>query len=169
MLKTCDTCNGRGEIGGFVNMENGYQTDPCPSCENGTIMLDVSPFTDAQWYKMCSLDMSLPVPLHHAAVSKPFVYDRKWGVFYVPNGHHQSAMALLLAFRNGFDDITKYRQALGLSTCYLTVEMADQYLTLEGTAFRSSQGSSVMAFNPQLLNHTERRLLGSITYLSNKL
>lgn len=31
-LHPCDTCNGRGEIGGFVNAESGYQTDPCPDC-----------------------------------------------------------------------------------------------------------------------------------------
>lgn len=28
----CATCGGRGEIGGFVNAEMGYQTDPCPEC-----------------------------------------------------------------------------------------------------------------------------------------
>lgn len=28
----CGTCNGRGEIGGFVSMDSGYQTDPCPDC-----------------------------------------------------------------------------------------------------------------------------------------
>ncbi len=28
----CSACNGRGEVGGFVNTESGYQTDPCPVC-----------------------------------------------------------------------------------------------------------------------------------------
>jgi hypothetical protein len=28
----CPMCNGRGEIGGFVNVESGYQNDPCPEC-----------------------------------------------------------------------------------------------------------------------------------------
>lgn len=28
----CRTCGGRGEVGGFVNAESGYQTDPCPDC-----------------------------------------------------------------------------------------------------------------------------------------
>lgn len=31
-VKKCETCNGRGEVGGFVNADNGYQTDPCPDC-----------------------------------------------------------------------------------------------------------------------------------------
>lgn len=28
----CSMCNGRGEIGGFINADSGYQTDPCPDC-----------------------------------------------------------------------------------------------------------------------------------------
>jgi hypothetical protein len=28
----CKACNGRGEIGGFISAESGYQTDPCPEC-----------------------------------------------------------------------------------------------------------------------------------------
>ena len=28
----CQTCNGLGVIGGFVNMDSGYQDDPCPDC-----------------------------------------------------------------------------------------------------------------------------------------
>jgi hypothetical protein len=29
---TCETCGGRGEVGGFVHPDGGYQTDPCPDC-----------------------------------------------------------------------------------------------------------------------------------------
>lgn len=32
MAGKCKTCNGHGMIGGFVNAENGYQSDPCPDC-----------------------------------------------------------------------------------------------------------------------------------------
>lgn len=28
----CGTCNGRREVGGFINAESGYQNDPCPDC-----------------------------------------------------------------------------------------------------------------------------------------
>lgn len=28
----CQTCHGRGVIGGFVSAESGYQDDPCPDC-----------------------------------------------------------------------------------------------------------------------------------------
>lgn len=33
-LAKCRTCGGRGEVGGFVNSENGYQTDACPECKS---------------------------------------------------------------------------------------------------------------------------------------
>ena len=28
----CETCGGRGEVGGFLSIHEGYQTDPCPDC-----------------------------------------------------------------------------------------------------------------------------------------
>ena len=36
----CKTCDGRGEVGGFVSADSGYQTDPCPICRapgNGAV------------------------------------------------------------------------------------------------------------------------------------
>lgn len=30
--RKCETCGGHGEIGGFVNAESGYQSEPCPDC-----------------------------------------------------------------------------------------------------------------------------------------
>ena len=64
-------------------------------------MLDVRPFTDEQWWSMCDAHMSLPEPLAKADLTRPFVYARRYGVFYVPSGHHQHAMSILLAFRHG--------------------------------------------------------------------
>lgn len=62
-------------------------------------MLDTSPFTDEQWWAMCDAHMSLPVPLAKADLTKPFVYERRFGLFYVPFGFHHRAMSLLLAFQ----------------------------------------------------------------------
>jgi hypothetical protein len=46
----CPMCNGRGEIGGFVNAESGYQNDPCPECATpptqGAIKLDADDLKD---------------------------------------------------------------------------------------------------------------------------
>lgn len=28
----CETCCGRGVVGGFVSADSGYQDDPCPDC-----------------------------------------------------------------------------------------------------------------------------------------
>ena len=33
----CKTCGGRGEVGGFVNADSGFQTDPCPDCAPSTL------------------------------------------------------------------------------------------------------------------------------------
>src|SRR3546814_9522128 len=57
--------------------------------------------TDRQWWAMCDVNMSHPNPLHKADLTSPFVYERGFGLCYVPMGCHQSAMALLLAFQHG--------------------------------------------------------------------
>lgn len=31
-LEACGGCRGRGEVGGFVNADSGYQTEVCPIC-----------------------------------------------------------------------------------------------------------------------------------------
>jgi hypothetical protein len=64
-------------------------------------MLDIRPFTDEQWWSMCDAHMSLPIPLAKADLQQPFVYERRYGVFYVPSGQHQNAMSILLAFHHG--------------------------------------------------------------------
>lgn len=33
----CLTCSDRGLVGGFVGPESGYQTDPCPDCQKGSV------------------------------------------------------------------------------------------------------------------------------------
>ncbi len=102
-------------------------------------MRDISPFTQDQWCQMVSSQMSMPVPLYEADLDKPFVYDRKWGVFYVTCGYHWMAMGTLLAFRNGYDDPFDYGRFLGLSGYNSLHELADKWiLETEGTCFASS-------------------------------
>lgn len=41
----CKTCDGRGEVGGFVSADSGYQTDPCPKCGgtgNGALEAEIA-------------------------------------------------------------------------------------------------------------------------------
>ena len=48
--------------------------------------------------------MSDPVPLSIADLTRPFVYERQYGVIYVPGGYHPSAMSFLLALQLGCED-----------------------------------------------------------------
>ena len=126
-------------------------------------MLDITPFTDEQWHRMCDRGLDLPVPLAKADLAKPFVYDRKWGVFYVPGGLHRAAMSCLLAFQMGKTDVVS---ALRLAGCTDQTEGADFYLeNTPGTAFRSSVGRGIFAGHPGSLSAMELRLLGSVEYL----
>lgn len=116
-----------------------------------------------QFWKLCDAEMSDPVVLSRADVSRPFVYDRQFGFFYVPMGRHQQAMSLLLAFHHGHSDGLTAAGRLGLE---YSSGSADHWLEhIPGTAFRSSQGSRVLAGRRGSLNAIERRIFGTVDYL----
>ena len=125
--------------------------------------LDVAPFTDQQWWKMCDAHMSLPVPLHEADLSKPFVFQRGYGVFYVPNGMHQVAMSLLLAFNHGLACGDDAAEKFGLE---YSAGTADKWLEeTPGAAFRSAVHSKVRAARRGNLTAIEKRFFGEVQYL----
>lgn len=120
--------------------------------------------TDQMWNAMCNAKMSLPVPILEADLSKPFVYDRSYGVFYVPSGSHQIAMSLLLAWNMNEKNGVRIAERLGVPYSHGT---ADYYLeNVEGTAFLSSVGKSVIAGKKNNLNETEKDCFGNIKYLT---
>ncbi len=123
-------------------------------------------FSDRQWWSMCDAHMSLPVPLHTADLTKPFVYDRKWGLFYVPSGLHQQAMGILLAFHHGLLNGNDVAVHLGLPTRD-SHYAADYWLEkTPGAAFRSSVGKKKVQAGPRgNLTAMERRLLGDIEHV----
>lgn len=107
--------------------------------------------------------MSDPIELGQADIEKPFVYDRRYGFFYVPAGMHQQAMSLLLAFHHGLHSSVEVAKALKLRSSH---ETADHWLEhVAGTAFRSSQSKKVMAGRRGNLNALEIRRLGVVDYL----
>lgn len=129
-------------------------------------MIETDPFTEAQWWRMCDVNMELPVPLAKADLSRPFVYCRQYGVFFVGYGHHQSAMSLLLAFECGVRGGIEVGKLLGLKFPY---ETADRWLEqTPGAAFKSSVSSKVYAWRPENLTVIEKRFLGPIEFLSSK-
>lgn len=120
-------------------------------------------FTDPQWWSMCDANMSEPVPLARADLTKPFVYDRKYGVFYVPSGFHQTAMSVLLAFHHGLVKGVDVSQKLKLRYSEGT---SDEWLrTIPGTCFKSSVGKRVNAGKRANLSAVEKRFFIDIEYL----
>jgi len=127
------------------------------------VSLDIHPFTEMQWWAMCDANMGLPVPLREADMSRPFVYERAHGVFYVPMGSHQHAMSVLLAFQHGLCKGLEVAEKLALEFSHGT---ADHWLeSTPGAAFRSSVGKKVQAGKPGNLTVIERRRLGVVEYL----
>ncbi|MEQ1312190.1 MULTISPECIES: hypothetical protein [Acinetobacter] len=119
--------------------------------------------TDQMWNAMCNAKMSLPSSIDQADLSKPFVYDRSYGVFFVPSGSHQVAMSLLLAWKNQEKNGVRVAEKLGLSYSDGT---ADYYLEhIQGTAFLSSVGKRICAGKKSNLNELEKEYFGIINYL----
>lgn len=123
----------------------------------------MKPLTEKQFWKSCLCGMSRPVELADEDLTKPFVYDREYGLFYVNPGHHQLAMATIYAWRNGFDsylDMPEGRSRLNLS------KGADSLMEkYQGVAMKSSVGTRVLAYLPSMLSETEKDHFGLIQYI----
>lgn len=125
--------------------------------------IDVSPFTDEQWWSMCDVHLDLPVPLAKADLLRPFIYDRKWGVFYCPPGLHLSGMSLLLAFHMGLNKGVDVAEQLKVE---YSCGSADYYLErTSGTCFKSSVSRAIKAGRRGSLSPMELRILGAVDYL----
>lgn len=117
--------------------------------------------SDPMYWALCDAMADLPLPLAEADLSKPFVYERRWGVFYVPFGHHPGAMSLLLAFQHGLRDGIDAAERLGLSYSDGT---ADHWLEhTPGAAFRSSVGKTIQIGRWGGLSPLERRYFAGAT------
>lgn len=115
------------------------------------------------FWRMCDCHMSNPVPLAQADLSRPFVYERRWGVFYVPGGYHRIAMTLLLAWQHDCDCPVDVANKLGLD---MSFDTADHWLAnTDGAAFRSSVGKRIQVASRDKLNLQERRLFGEVSCL----
>lgn len=121
-------------------------------------MKNLSELTDRQWNKYAEFNMSDPVPLGEADLTKSFVYERRHGVIYVPGGMHVSAMSLLLALQHDCEDGIAVAEKLKLKYSSGT---ADHWLEhTPGAAFRSSVGKRIQVATGRGLTIQERRLFG---------
>ena len=117
-------------------------------------------FTDKMFWKMCDCRMGNPVPLEQADLTRPFVYERRWGVFYVPSGYHPISMSLLLAWQNDCDYPADVADKLGLE---LSDETSDHWLQhTAGAAFRSSVGKKIQVASLGKLTIQEKRMFGEV-------
>ena len=96
--------------------------------------------TEKRWWKMCGAHMSHPVVLQKADLSRPFVYDRQLGLFYVPMGYHQIAMTILLSFHLKENDMIDMAKKLKLAFSDGT---AERWLESKGHCFKSSVSSGI--------------------------
>lgn len=118
---------------------------------------------DRKWWALCDANGCRPVPLdRESGKLKSFVYDRAVGVIPCSFGAHPGIMSLLLAWRFGCNGGVEVAEKLGLEFSRGT---ADRFLTLEGAAFRSSQGAVVEAWSPRNLEDWEIAFLGEIRYI----
>jgi hypothetical protein len=127
------------------------------------IKLNGVAISDERWYKLCDAGLGRSMPLDEADISKSFVYDRQYGLFYCNGGHHQQAMALLYAWTQGFDSAYDLLDELKIRD--LSV-LADKFIEeMEGTCFRSSVGKTVIAGKRKNLTVIEKRFFGEIKYI----
>ena len=123
-------------------------------------MIPFPELNQRQWNCFCDFHMSKPVPLASADLSRPFVYERQYGLFYVPSGLHQSAMSFLLALQHGLDHGIDVAEKLKLKYSDGT---ADHWLEhTPGAAFKSSVGKRIQVAKHRGLTIQERRLFGDV-------
>lgn len=118
--------------------------------------------TEKQRWKACDVHISDPVSLAEADLSLPFIYDRVYGLFYVPGGYHPAAQSLLLAFHHDLKCGVDVAEKLGLEYSCGT---AEAWLALPGSAFRSSVGKKVNVGSKRKLNEAERDFFASVNEL----
>lgn len=124
---------------------------------------------DELWWAMCDAGMSRPVKLVNADLSKEFLYDRRYGVFYCQFGKHQFAMALLLAWDLGVEnylDIDHIKLGVSDWAAREVSTFADYFLeNTKGTCFKSSVGKSIKSGKIGNLNSMELDYFYPVDYL----
>ncbi|GBG14449.1 uncharacterized protein NMK_2048 [Novimethylophilus kurashikiensis] len=120
--------------------------------------LELVMLTEKQELALDACHASQPICLVDADITKPFVYDRWYGFFYVPPGYHQLSMATLLAFHHGEHRAVEAAKKLGLA---FSGGAAEHWLkTIPGAAFKSSQGRLIAVGTFRNLSPLERRVFG---------
>ena len=119
--------------------------------------------TDEMNWALVEAGMSSPIPLSKAIRTKPFIYCREYGLFYVDSGSHQVAASLLLAWSNGFKNILQAGEHFGMHSLS---ELSEKWLEVtDGALILSSVGKTPYANSRRNLNFQENKFFRKITYL----
>lgn len=89
---------------------------------------------DRKWWRLSDFGGQPVVLDAETAGFKSFVYDRNVGLVPCDFGKHSHLMALLYAWRLGHDDFFDLAESLRVENW----QLADLFIRLPGTAFRSS-------------------------------
>lgn len=132
------------------------------------------PMTEDNLSLLAKHNMSSPITLESANLTKSFVYDRKFGFFYVAGGSHNIAMSFLYAMHHGFNDIHKmfehpdFSNMKGRGSICLG-EISDRYISeIEGVCFKSSVSNYILGGSPSHINRREMTFFeGRIQFLES--
>lgn len=121
-------------------------------------------------YKELSLyGMSTPLKLNQANLSKPFVYHRKHGVFYVKNGCHALAMTQLLCWDLGVRNKNEIdtESLFGKKNDEVDIGfLADFFIeNTKGTCFLSSNSEFIFCGKSGHLDFRELTFFKGVSYL----
>lgn len=120
--------------------------------------------SDGRKWALAQSGMSFPVTLFEAIRTKPFIYCRSYGLFYVECGSHQIAASLLLSWENGFEDIVETMNHFNMNSLS---ELSEKWLEVApGALVLSSVSNIPYASSMDNLNFQEKRFFKKITYLN---
>lgn len=135
-------------------------------------MKNINDIDDEMICEMHDTYMKKPVSIDLADLTKPFIYDRDWGVFYIVPGQHQMCMSILYSWRFGHSSVRsmirndpefKARvKANSYSSNSKYSFIADLYLLeLEGTVISSSVTDFVQIGKLKNLNQKEKTIFSN--------
>ena len=102
--------------------------------------------------------MTLPIPLKDADLGEPFIYDRRYGVFYIQGSYHLSGTAMLYAWSQGAKNSFDFLMDTGLNAG----KQSEKFLLdLEGTAVGSSVSSFIEIGRLKNLNEEEKQIFSN--------
>ena len=125
--------------------------------------------TDEKLYQLVDYKLSNPISLEDGNLTKSFLYDRKFGFFYVSGGNHQLAMALFFSWHKGFlnphelYESEEYKEIKSTGIGRFEA-LADKYIDeIKGTCFKSSVsryiiGGKIENFNKYEMEMFEDRI-----------